>query len=135
MIQVLPHLADPLSGLQRAVGLLKPNGFLLIETWDRDSRAARMLGKLWQEYSPPSVIHWFNLQGLVDLLTTLGCSRVSTGRPTKRIVGAHIRSIVGYKFDQHRYLKWLKPTLSLIPKNVVIRYRPSDLFWVLFQRT
>ena len=134
MIQVLPHLADPLWGLRRAVELLNPHGYLLIETWNRDSRAARMLGRLWHEYSPPSVLHWFNFQGLVDLLDTLGCAPVGSGRPRKRIDGAHIRSIVGHKLGQHRFLRLLFPLLSLIPKRVVVRYRPEDLFWVLFQR-
>ena len=134
MIQVLPHLADPLSNLRKAVALLKPGGFLLIETWNRDSRTARMLGQLWHEYSPPSVLHWFNLPDLVTILATLSCTRISTGRPRKGIGGAHIRSIIGHKLGHHRYLTFFAPALSVIPKSVVVRYRPEDLFWVLFQR-
>jgi hypothetical protein len=40
----------------------------IIETWNRDDWVARLLGRHWHEYSPPSVLHWFNPDGLRRLV-------------------------------------------------------------------
>ncbi|MDZ4848862.1 MAG: class I SAM-dependent methyltransferase [Pirellulaceae bacterium] len=45
MLQVLPHLIDPVSAIQKANSILKPDGMLLIETWDRSSYFATFAGK------------------------------------------------------------------------------------------
>ena len=63
MIQVVAHFYDPRAAFEKAAGLLDENGCLLIETWDRESVSARVFGKNWHEYSPPSVLHWFRETG------------------------------------------------------------------------
>ena len=64
MIQVLPHFIDPKRAMAVVTKVLKPGGLLLIETWNRDSWTARLFGKNWHEYSPPSVLHWFDPRGV-----------------------------------------------------------------------
>src|SRR5262245_33309275 len=60
IVQVLPHLLDPAAAMMKAVQSLRPQGGLLIETWNPESLTAKLLGKSWHEYSPPSVLHWFS---------------------------------------------------------------------------
>ncbi len=134
MLQVLPHLVDPIAGLRRAGQLVRIGGHLLIETWNRDSFAAKVLGKRWHEYSPPSVLHWFTPKTVEHLLSELGFRQIATGRPIKAIVGAHVRSLMDHKMGQHPSLKFFAPVLSMVPENAVFRYRPGDLFWSLFKK-
>ncbi len=69
------------DGLQTAYDLLNVNGLLLIESWNSRSLSARILGRHWHEYSPPSVLQWFSLQGMSAFLEGLGFEKVaSAGR-------------------------------------------------------
>lgn len=52
MIQVIAHFYDVRRCLKKAYRLLKPNGLLLIETWNKDSFTAKIMGNAWHEYSP-----------------------------------------------------------------------------------
>ncbi len=51
MVQVLPHFYDLEQGLQNAANLTKPSGYWLIETWNKDSFIARLMGKGWHGFT------------------------------------------------------------------------------------
>ncbi|KXJ98624.1 MAG: type 11 methyltransferase [Acidobacteria bacterium OLB17] len=127
MIQVAAHFYDPAAAFARARGLLAENGLLLIETWDRASFSARILGKHWHEYSPPSVVHWFTPKGLTDFLSHNGFERIAGGRPSKWISGGHARSLLKYRLGERKIL-------DLIPSWIKIPYPAEDLFWALFRK-
>jgi len=127
MIQVAGHFYDPSAAFSRAYELLNPNGLLLVETWDRASVSARILGKRWHEYSPPSVIQWFSAKGLTDFLSHVGFERVKGGRPTKWISGGHTASLLKYRLGNSR-------VFNLIPDRLMIPYLPEDLFWAVYRK-
>ena len=64
---VLEHIPEPRAVAERVHALLKPGGLLVIETWDRDSLAARAAGRRWHQYSPPFVVSYFNRRSLACL--------------------------------------------------------------------
>ena len=72
-----------------------PGGVWVIETWDRESVVARLLGRRWHEINPPSVLHWFSRRSLDALLASLGFERVARGRPRKTIGADHVRALLG----------------------------------------
>jgi SAM-dependent methyltransferase len=127
MIQVAAHFYDPKLAFEKARELLNPDGLLLVETWNRDSITARLLGRNWHEYSPPSVLHWFSRRGLTTFLAGLGFSRITGGRPSKKISGGHIRSLLKYRLGGNFLLK-------AIPKNINFPYPSEDLFWSVFRK-
>jgi len=127
MIQVAAHFYDPATAFSNAKELLNDDGLLLIETWDRSSMSARIFGKNWHEYSPPSVLHWFSKDGLTAFLDGLGFERVAGGRPSKKISGGHVRSLLKYRLGDNFLLK-------LIPEKVNFPYPSEDLFWALFRK-
>jgi SAM-dependent methyltransferase len=133
MIQVIAHFSDIRQALQKAADVTRGNGFWLIESWNKGSWVARVLGEHWHEYSPPSVLHWFSPSDLSRLVTQYGFSEVARGRPAKRLNGAHVKSLLGYKL-QHSPLGWLQGGLKIIPDQMVIPYPTFDLFWMLFQK-
>lgn len=127
MIQVAAHFYDPADAFSKASQLLNDNGLLLVETWDRDSISARMFGRNWHEYSPPSVLHWFSKNGLTAFLDRLGFDRIAGGRPAKKISGGHVRSLLKYRLGDNFLLK-------LIPEKLNFPYPSEDLFWALFRK-
>ena len=127
MIQVAAHFFDAKRSFDNARELLVPGGHLLIETWDRSSLSARIFGKNWHEYSPPTVLHWYSKQWLHNHLEANGFERVAGGRPSKRISGGHVRSLLKYRLGDISLLK-------LIPERVEFPYPSEDLFWALYRK-
>ena len=83
MIQVIAHFYDVRICLENASRLLKPNGLLLIETWNKDSLIAKIMGKAWHEYSPPSVLNWFTPSSLKILAEQLKLKHLISKRTLK----------------------------------------------------
>lgn len=127
MIQVAAHFYEPRTAFQKAADLLNENGLLLIETWNRESISAKIFGKNWHEYSPPSVLQWFSEKGLTEFLKDFGFEKVARGRPSKKISGAHAKSLLKYRLGENFLLK-------LIPDKLNFPYPSEDLFWALYRR-
>lgn len=127
MIQVAAHFYDPARSFQKASELLNENGFLLIETWNRESISARIFGKNWHEYSPPSVLQWFSEKGLTRALKDFGFEKQAAGRPPKKISGAHAKSLLKYRLGDNFLLK-------LIPDKLNFPYPSEDLFWAIYRK-
>jgi SAM-dependent methyltransferase len=134
MIQVVGCLSDLHSSLRNINGLLKPGGKVLIETFDRGSLTARLFGKTWHEYCPPSTINYFSKKTLDLLMENYGFSKVETGRPEKMISGNHTKSLMIHILQNARFLKWLIYIVNKIPDKMIIPYPSFDLFWVLYRK-
>lgn len=131
MIQVVAHFQEPRTAFEKARELVAHQGHLLIETWNRESLTARLFGKNWHEYSPPSVLQWFSQNGLTDFLGTLGLEIVSHGHPPKKISGEHAKSLLRYRLGDRSALNSL---VSLIPDKINFPYPAEDLFWALYKK-
>lgn len=127
MIQVVAHFYEPRKSFENAHNLLKDDGLLLVETWNRESFSARIFGKSWHEYSPPSVLQWFSLNGLTKFLKELGFEKLAHGRPSKKISGEHAKSLLKYRLGNN-------PLLKLIPSKINFPYPSEDLFWALYKK-
>jgi SAM-dependent methyltransferase len=135
MIQVIGHFLDPRHALQKAKALLRPGGYVLIETWNRESWTARLFGRHWHEYSPPSVIQWFTPDGLGQLAAQCAFREVTRGRPQKWLDGAHAKSLLWNKLQGSRLGRLGYRALQVIPDRLAIPYPAEDLFWVLLQQS
>lgn len=127
MIQVAAHFYSPAEAFEKACSLLNENGLLLIETWNRESFSARIFGKNWHEYSPPSVLQFYSEKGLTEFLQTVGFEKIARGRPSKKISGAHAKSLLKYRLGDNFLLK-------LIPDKINFPYPSEDLFWALYRK-
>lgn len=134
-IQVLPHVYDLRKALDAALSITAPGGFWLIETWNRASLSARLLKQHWHEYSPPSVLRWFSPADLEQLADSYGFARVDEGRPRKRVLASHGKSLVEHKARNMGIAgKVLSGLAGIIPDNAVLPYPSEDLFWALYKR-
>lgn len=68
----LDHVPDPRAFLEKARKLLKPGGTLGITQGDRSALFAKLLGKRWHIYIPPTHLTWFTRAGLISLLKDTG---------------------------------------------------------------
>jgi SAM-dependent methyltransferase len=134
MIQVAAHFTDLRKSFQVASEITRPGGFWLIETWNRESWTARIFGRSWHEYSPPSVVHWFTPATLRDLAAQFGFREIARGRPAKWLNGAHALSLLQYKLGGSIPGRLLSRAGKLIPRNIPIPYPGDDLFWMLFRK-
>ena len=134
MIQVAAHFADPMTAFQQAHALTRPSGFLFIETWNVNSWSAKLMGRNWHEYSPPSVLHWFRFPGMKMAIEQIGYRQVAGGWLLKRISGSHAKSLAGSKLSDVPGGKLMMPLLGMVPDNLTIPYLSDDLGWLLFQK-
>ena len=135
MIQVIAHFRDLRAALSRAAAMTQPQGFWLIETWNRESCTARSFGKYWHEYSPPSVLHWFSPEDIQSLAGQYGFREVARGRPAKWLNGSHAKSLLKYKLLDLPLGKLAYKTLDIIPDDLKIPYPAEDLCWLIFQKS
>ncbi len=133
-IQVMAHFTDPQIAAERLSKLVRRGGCLLVETWDYRSLTARIFGRHWHEYSPPTVLQWFSKTSLISLMKRHGLDVAGSGKPAKRIGGAHARSLLEYKLSQMPLSSVTPSMLKLIPKNLTLLYPGDDLFWMLFRK-
>ena len=90
--QVVEHLVQPLETLVAARALLRPGGFLGIETWDIGSPVARLMKSKWQQITPPHVIWLWDRRQLEALVSNAGFGQISI-RPSMKWVS--LRTILG----------------------------------------
>jgi len=134
MVQVLPHFYNLRQALQNAADLTKRSGYWLVETWNKNSFIARMLGKNWHEYSPPSTLHFFSPETLNALVSQFGFEEVARGRPAKKIGSGHAKSLFQYKLQSSKIGNPVAKMMNFVPDNLVIPYPSFDLFWALYQK-
>lgn len=131
LLQVVAHLPDVGSAMARVARALRPGGLCLVETWDRDSLAARLQGARWHEYSPPTVLHWFSRRTLAALGARHGLHTVASGRPLRWLTARHAVSLLAHVAGASA-----APTalLRAVPAALRLPYPPVDLFWSILRR-
>ncbi len=125
MIQVIAHFFDLRAALAAARDATRPGGYWLIETWNQESRFARLQGRHWHEYCPPSSLHFFSPGSLAALAGQFGFERVAHGRPPKKINLKHAGTFASHAF-LGRSLDWLP--------DRDVPYPSYDLMWALFRK-
>ena len=133
MVQVVPHFYDIHAAFRIASSITNVGGFWLVETWNAESLSARLFGRQWHEYSPPSVVRWFSPASLKILCKSYGFREVVAGRPSKWISGGHAKSLLSHKLTRFP-LSFGKHFLRLVPDRIKIPYPAEDLFWTLLKK-
>jgi 2-polyprenyl-3-methyl-5-hydroxy-6-metoxy-1,4-benzoquinol methylase len=134
LIQVIGHFTDVDTAISKVAEMLKPGGYVLVESWDMDSQYAKLMGKHWHEYSPPSVINWFSDKTLKQLFAYYGFELLKKGRPVKKINLKHGFSLL----DESTPTFTGKSTVVKFFKNSIGRfniiYPPFDVKWYIWKK-
>ena len=78
MLDLIEHVPDPRAELKNAHSLLASGGLLVINTPDRGSPYAKLMGKGWHLIVPPEHLYYFNRRNLAQLLAECGYRVVLT---------------------------------------------------------
>lgn len=135
LIQVIGSFYDLDAAMQNLAKLSKKDGLVMVESWDRDSFAARFFGNNWHEYCPPSVIHWYNDKTLQQLFSYYGFELIKKGRPSKKINLKHGLAIIAENSSRSKLKKNIFSFLSRTLGNLSVPYPPVDVKWYLFRKT
>lgn len=135
LIQVVGHFFDLAKALSSVARLTRPGGLCLVEYWKRDALVARLMGRAWHEYSPPSVLHWYTRESLDRAMALYGFSPIDRGAPKKYITGSHARSLLAHKLEQLPLGRLLAAPAALVPRSARFRYPALDLEWRLYRKT
>src|SRR4051812_16840848 len=100
MWDVLEHMPDPITDLQRARQMLKKDGLLVLNTPDSGSLYAKLLGKRWHLIVPPEHIHYFNSESVAKVLSACGFETLSIKRIGKKFTLEYIFLMLA------KWLKW-----------------------------
>lgn len=65
---VLDHMVDPLEALKKCNKLLKPNGVLVVKVHDMSSLFARIMGRRFYAFIPPTHLFYFSRTALAAAL-------------------------------------------------------------------
>ena len=134
LIQVIGSLYDLDKAMENVSQLCKQGGLVMVESWDRESLAARFFGKSWHEYCPPSVVHWYSDKTLTQLFKYHGFEIIAKGRPSKTINLKHGLAIIAENSSKSvlkkRFFNFLSRTLG----NIAVPYPPVDVKWYLFKK-
>ncbi len=82
-LDALDHMRDPIKNLRAACELLKKGGLMVITCGDTESLFARIMGKRWYAYIPPTHLFFFSRSVLSKILTDMGLRIVKIGYPGK----------------------------------------------------
>jgi SAM-dependent methyltransferase len=133
LIQVIGHIYDLDKALENVKHLLKREGLVLVESWNMKSVIARVLGKRWPEYSPPSVVHWYSDKTLAELFNYHGFKLVTKGYSIKKISAHHALSFIEGKISNLILRKLIDSSNRLIGKFSFI-YPFFDVKWYIFKK-
>lgn len=90
--QVIEHLVNPLETLIAARELLRPDGVLVMETWDIGSPLARVMKSKWQQITPPSVVWLWDRRQLKSMVGRAGFHDISVRASMKWV---SLRTVLG----------------------------------------
>lgn len=90
MWDVLEHLDAPKKYLKAVNKILKSDGLLVINTVDKNSWWARVMGKHWQMIVPPEHLFYYSKKNLQLLLQGAGFQIIETKKIGKRFSLAYI---------------------------------------------
>jgi 2-polyprenyl-3-methyl-5-hydroxy-6-metoxy-1,4-benzoquinol methylase len=134
LIQVISHFYDIDKAMGNISLLLNRNGLVLVESWNMRSLIARVLGKYWHAYSPPSVIDWYSDESLPELFKNYNFELIDSGYPTKQISIRHALSILKHNVPNHLFNNRLIDYLDTSLGRFVFNYPPIDLKWYIFRK-
>jgi SAM-dependent methyltransferase len=134
LIQVIGHFYNFHLAMNNIGRLLNPHGMVLVESWNMKSLIAKILGKKWHEYSPPSVVNWFSEDALISIFREYGYGLIDTGYPRKKIQMKHGISLVKSKLPSNPVSSGIFSLMEQTMGKITLPYPPMDLKWYLFVR-
>jgi 2-polyprenyl-3-methyl-5-hydroxy-6-metoxy-1,4-benzoquinol methylase len=105
LANVLEHLHDPGGALRKAFALLKPGGYLWLDTPNIEGPVHALFGRYWRGLEPPRHLAIFNRSSLMSLLTSAGFVDIEDIPQARGVIRQRILAsldIVDQEVSNHR---------------------------------
>jgi len=114
---VIEHVHQPIKVLQACYKLLKPGGFLWIETRNIQSEGYRIFNRDWRGLEPPRHLVLFNFKSLTDALIEIGFSGIELQpyRQQCKHIFKSSKNIMGSETSTRHQIK----AIFSLPSNLV----------------
>jgi SAM-dependent methyltransferase len=135
MFGVLEHLPSPQRVEARAFEMVRPGGYLAIETWNRRSLLARAMGAGWHVYAPPTTLFYHSEQSLRTLFHPERWELVAF-RPAVKWISLHhgMAALERVSDVARRVVDLARHATSDGSAALAVPYALGDLVFVVFQR-
>jgi len=125
-LATLEHLARPDLYVEKLSRLIKPGGYSVCWTIDRDALFARLSGRFWRYIYPPEHLSYFSHQTLALLLKRFGLHICFWKRP----FNYRNLDVVMRKLSKSRFTEWLYTALDrsgVIRREMRVPFRDDIL--------
>jgi SAM-dependent methyltransferase len=134
MWDVIEHLADPEEEIEAILRLLKPGGFLAINTPDGNSWFARILKQRWHQLIPPEHLLFFNPLSLRLFLERYGFNLRYKSKIGKKFTLQYVFQVAA-KWQNFILWRW---AFEFFRKsrvgNLAVPINLYDNFFTIFQK-
>lgn len=135
MWDCLEHTVDPASFMQKALSLLKDDGFLFLGAPDAGSPAPRVLGRYWYYYVPPSHLQYFDRWNIKVFLERNGFRMRRLAYFSKYVSLAEILANLDYMFGSQGLKSASERLLQSSRWNLSIPYMVFDDMIIMARKT
>jgi 2-polyprenyl-3-methyl-5-hydroxy-6-metoxy-1,4-benzoquinol methylase len=129
-LDTIEHLKSPSKFLKKCYRLLKPGGFLFLETGDIGSLLARWQGEKWRLICPPEHLYYFSSRTLKMLLGKKGFRVIKI----ERVWFWRTAAQVVFKLFPQRF-KELPKSLKNILGKIIVPINSGDLIFITAQKS
>ncbi len=105
MWDVIEHMPDPVSDLNRVRSLLKPGGLVAVNTPDSGSFYSKLMGSRWHLFVPPEHIWYFNRKSIATLLNNSGFEVLEIGCVGKKFT---VEYVINFLYRWQGLVIWRK---------------------------
>lgn len=134
MWDVIEHLANPMTVIEKISKEISQGGFIVITTGDMNSFLARIQGRKWRMIAPPTHLHYFNRESITKLLGKNGFHLVDISYPA---VSRSLKFILYSLFilKRKKCPLVIKKIYDIIPEKMRISVNTRDIMVVVAQKT
>lgn len=116
LLGVIEHVVEPMRVLRRSMELLRPGGFMIIQTPNSASLLARVMRGLWPPYAPIEHVHLFSRQSLECALANLGMEGITYKPHWKKLPVYYVYNMLqNYGPEFHRLAR---PIYTRLPAGL-----------------
>ena len=133
MWDVIEHLVNPMTVLEKISKNISPKGFIVITTGDIGALLPKLQGRKWRMISPPHHLHYFNRKSITKLLEKNGFQLIDISYPA---VSRSLKQIFYSLFilNRKKYSVIIKKIFENIPKTMHISLNTFDIMVVVAQK-
>lgn len=135
LCDVLEHVPSPTKFLEEVTRILKPGGYILINTPNAESIVAKILRTRWHLIVPPEHLHYFSPRNLSQYLLKQSFAIKNVSTIGKRFTLEYIFKTL-YKWQSFVIWKWSEKIFSTyFLRKLYIPLNTHDNFFIIAQKS